>query len=147
MALIDSSTLRDRVRTAVDAVAGTSESRFHPDLFAHDVDQLIHKSFAVDLTENQAETTDGRQYAAAGAYSGSILRVQVAYRIRGDATNTDISAAYDFEKLVRAAVYGISRASINMRYQATQRRIVEGVQSPWQLSEITFRIFHHLPLA
>ena len=137
----DASDLRATVLAALEAVSGWTESRHAPELFGRDSDNMMHKAFVVGVPETVPHSREGRQVAAQGMYAESVVEVQWAYRLRGDAQSTDYSAALDAELVVVATVKGVADANV-MVERLSRRAVAEG----WVLGVSRFRVLHRYRL-
>lgn len=136
----ETSTLRAAVTTAVDALTGWSVSRFAPELFGRDTDQLSHHSFAVAVSVS--EPRDGRQSLSDGLLSVSTVDVHWAHRLRADAQSADYSAALDAEQDLVKAVVGV-----NTQHLLVQRLSRTSRPEGWVSGTATFQAVHRYALS
>lgn len=133
--------LVDAVATAVGALTGWTRSTFAPGLFGRDPDRRVHKSFAVSAPESAPEQRELRQVPAQGGWFGTIVVVEWAYRLRGDAQVADYAAALDAEVDMVGAVMGVTNQAAVV--QRLGRRVVaEG----WVIGEARFLLPHRYSL-
>ena len=133
-------TLRQAVIAAVSLLDGWTLSKFAPELFGRDTDQLSHHSFTVGIPST--EPRDAEQSLAWEMLSASTVEVQWAHRLRGDAQSADYDAACDAEQDVVKAVIGIS----SQHFLVT--RLVRAAKAEgWVTGTATFSAIHRYALA
>lgn len=137
----DTSSIRALVIAAVDALSGWTPSRFAPELFLRDTDNLSHHAFAVGVTGTSPSSKD-RQSLTDGMLVESTVEVRWAHRLRGDAQSADYDAALDAEQAMVAAVVGISS-----RHILVQRLTREARAEGWVTGVATFLVQHRYSLA
>lgn len=135
----DVSTVRTAIVTAVDALAGWAHSRYAPEFFGADSDQLQHHAFAVGMVSS--EPRDGRQSLTDGCLVATTVEVRWAHRLRADAQSSDYGAALDAEQELVAAVVGIASQHVLLT-RLTRAARAEG----WVLGVATFTAWHRYTL-
>ena len=140
--------VRQAASTAVDAVPGTSVSRYAADLFGRDVRTLVHKSFSVDTpgTRVLAEAGPERQMRTEGALVETDVRIQVAHRCQVEAMVSNYDDALGFESDVIKAVKAASASGgIRWIYSSSTREVTAAGE--FYFITINFRAVHQLALA
>ena len=143
MASLAVSAVRARVAAGVAALSGWTESGWACDLFARDTSHLLHHTFAVGVPDTATHPGDGRQRPAEGALVVTIVGVKWAHRLRQDAQVGDYDLALDAEQAVIAAVLGISRENLHIKYQDSRRQ-TDG--EGWVIGTLRFESIHRLAL-
>lgn len=133
-------TLRGRVITAIDALTGWTPSRYVPELFGADVNQLMHHAFAVSVPDSTP--VEQRQRVAEGLLVESTVEVRWAHRLRGDAQSTDYDGMADAEAPMVAAVLGITAQRCVCTSLAR-----EASRDGWVVGTARFRVLHRIVLA
>jgi len=137
-------TIRQRISTALDGVAGWS-----PATVAHgtrpDVKRFGHKQYTVGVPGGV--TRQGKHIVANGAYTETTVAVQWRYKLRPDAHVADYDAALVEEAKLIAAVYALSDRTGLPGLQVTrQDRRVES-DGKHLLGDLAFAATHLLPLS
>lgn len=140
--MTDTSTMRQAITAAIEGLSGWSVSRFAPELFGRDVDQLQHHAFAVAVPDTSDHPRDGRQRVTEGLLVTSTVSVSWAHRLRGDAQVADYDAALDAEQDLVGAVRAISAKHVLVQ-RMTRKAVPEG----WVLGTATFQVIHRYALA
>lgn len=131
--------VRQRVATALEALNGWTESRYHPDLFGADTASLLHLSFAVGTPTTDVFNGE-RPKLRHPATVETAVDVRVAYRIRGDAQVADTDLATAAEQAGIKAVHAISRNDLQVAFRGIAREL-RG-DGTWQISTIRFQTIH-----
>lgn len=139
---VSTSTVRQAVVEAVSALDGWTNSRFAPDLFGRDTDNLSHHSFSVGTPDSSVNSRDGKQGLSDGFLASTTVEVRWAHRLRGDAQSDDYDAALDAEEDLVQAVVGISSEHV-----LVQRLARKADPSGWILGTATFSAVHRYPLS
>lgn len=137
----DVAAIRDLVISAIDALSGWTPSRFAPEFFGKDTDNLSHHSFAVAVTSTEP-LPNQTQSLAYGTNVFSTVEVQWAHRLRGDAQSADYDAGCDAEQDIVKACVGISSQHVLLQ-RLTRTAKAEG----WIMGTATFRVQHRYSLA
>lgn len=133
--------LVEAIAAGVGALDGWTRSRWAPGLFGRDTDRLMHRAFAVGAPETSPDAREQRQIAAQGMWSGTVIEIEWAHRLRGDAQAGDYSEALDTEVDLVGAVMAItSQAALVQRL--TRRAVPEG----WVLGVARFTLPHRYSL-
>lgn len=135
--------VRQRVAVAVEAIAGWTESRLHPDLFGADTASLAHHAFAVRVARTEVFNGE-RPKLKHPAVVQTVLEVLVAHRLRGDAQVADYDSATNAEQDVVKAVHAISRQDLHIAFQAIAREL-RG-DGTWHVATLTFHTIHEYAL-
>ncbi len=116
MAALTVGAIHSRISSAVDTALGATwkQSRFAPDRFGQDTDQLLPKCFAVQVG-NTSPTAADRQNLTEGVWVTTDLSVRFALRLRGDAQTSDYRAALDAEQSIVQAVLAASLTDLQLR--------------------------------
>lgn len=137
----DVATIRDLIISAVDAINGWTPSRFAPDFFGKDTDNLSHHSFSVAVTSTEPLPAQTQSLVHATNVF-SMVEVQWAHRLRGDAQSADYDAACDAEQALVKACVGISSQHVLLARLVRSAKL-EG----WVMGTATFRVLHRYSLA
>lgn len=143
MAQLAVSAVRARVSAALSALSGWTESRWAYGLYTRDTDHILHHSFAVGVEGTTTHPRDGRQRLSEGALVVTTVAVRWAHRLRQDAQVSDYGLALDAEAEAVAAVMGISRVDLHIKYQDSRRQ-TDG--EGWLLGTLRFEVIHQLTL-
>lgn len=136
------STVRQAVVEAVSALDGWVNSRFAPDFFGRDSDQLSHHAFSVGCPDSAVNSRDGKQGLSDGFLASTTVEVRWAHRLRGDAQSSDYDDALDAEEDLVKAVVGIASEHVlvvRLARKADPAGFVLGVA--------TFQAVHRYPLS
>jgi len=134
--------VQDRINTALSP-QGWRPSRFVPDLFGKDTDQIAPRVFSVGV--GTSTPIGDRQRVAVGTVVETLLSVRFAWRIRADAQLTDYDAALDAEEDLLAAVMSTSLVNLHIRLDSIPTRTVFS-DGNWYMGELLFRTEHRLAL-
>ena len=141
-------TIRTRIKTAIEAIAGAGlkESPLPFQAFGRTPNAIANKAFAVGILTSTG--TDDRQKPTIGTLTRTSIQIQVAYRIRPLAQNTDVDNALDLENDIIIALCNRSDsalyADIHIRFETSSRTLVD--TGEYMLSSINFEVLHYLPL-
>lgn len=138
----DTSTLRGAIVTAVEALSGWTVSRFAPDLYGRDADQLVHHGFSVSIPDTAPVSREARQRVSEGLLVQSIVEIRWAHRLRADAQSDDYDDALNVEQDLIGAVRGIAAHHVLVT-RVTRRADPAG----WVLGVATFTAVHRYALA
>ena len=146
MAVLSVADVRRRVQDRINTVLspqGWRPSRFVPDLFGQDTDQIAPRVFSVGV--GPSHPIGDRQRIPVGTVVQTMLNVRFVWRIRGDAQLDDYDMALDAEEDLLAAVIGTSLVDLHIRLDSIPTRTVFA-DGNWFLGELVFRTEHRLPL-
>lgn len=132
--------IRGLVTAAIAALDGWAVSRFAPEYFGRDADQLMHHAFAVGAPAT--EPRDPRQGLTEGMLCTTTVEVQWAHRLRGDAQSADYDAALNAEQDLVKAVVGVSSQHV-LVVRLTRSAKLEG----WVIGTSTFGVLHFYALS
>lgn len=133
------SEVRTAVTNAIDALSGWTPSRYAPEAFGSDADQLMHHSFSVAVTDTTP--IQQRQRVPEGLMMQSTVEVRWAHRLRGDAQSADYNAALDAEATMAGAVMAVLTKQVLNVTLARESR-AEG----WVIGLARFTVLHRLAL-
>ena len=137
--------VRQRIAAALNAAAGYTKSRYHPDLFGFDTRFLMHGAFVVGSPATDIHPTAQRQRRTEGALVNTTIEVKVAGNMRADAQIADLDALLALEAAAITTVEGVSRADLHLFFQSAARETT--TEFEFQISTITFRAVHRLAFA
>lgn len=147
MAALSVSAVRQRVQlTIASALSGDGwrPSRFVPELFARDSDQISPRMYSVGVQSTRP--IGDRQRATVGTVVETMVVVRFAWRLRADAQVADYDAALDAEAEVLEAVMATPLTDLHIRLDTIpQRRVF--TDGAWFLGELLFRAEHRLALS
>jgi hypothetical protein len=148
MSAVKLSTIRTRIKTAIEAIAGEGlkESPLPFQAFGRTPNAIANKAFAVGILTSTS--TDDRQKPTIGTLTRTAIQIQMAYRVRPLAQNTDVDNALDVENAIIVALCKRSDtalyANIHIRFESVSRVLVD--TGEYMLSSINFEVLHYLPL-
>jgi len=146
MAVLSVAGVRQRVQDRITTVLGGQgwrHSRFVPDLFGQDTDQINPRVFAVQV--GSTDPVGDRQRIQVGTVVRTQLIVRFAWRLRADNQLTDYDTALDAEEDVIAAVMSTDNTNLHIELDTIPQRTVFDDGSLF-LGEIQFLTQHRLPL-
>jgi len=146
MAALTVAAIRQRVATALEALAGWTESGFAPTRFGRDANQLVHRSFSVEpSTPASPLSADRRQRRSRGVELVSPLVVRFAHRLRADAQVSDYDAALADEAVAIKTVLSVARTDLHLTLDNIDAREVSP-DGAWFLGSLRFTVIHTLAL-
>lgn len=143
------STIRARVATAIEAIAGETfkESLFPFPMFGKTQQTVANLGFAVGVDTSQA--LSGRQRPSEGIEATLNLQVVFAARLRPLQQIIDYDTFLDKEQLIITAILNRGDATlyndISIRYDSSDRTIVPSGE--YFLSTLNFSVYHYIPLS
>ena len=148
MSAVKLSTIRNRLKTALEAIAGADlkQSPLPYGAFARTPNSIAHKAFAIGFTSSTAQ--DDRQRATVGSLTQTSLVITMAYRLRPLAQIADVDNTLDLENNIIIAVCNRADTSLyaNTHFKFTNLNRVLSENGEYLLSDISFEILHYLPL-
>ena len=145
MATVAVSVVRARFDAALTG-GGWVRSRFAPELFGRDTDQLLHKSYSVATPSTPLDIYDGRDRYRSEADATTTIEVRTAHRLRPDAASEDYDAALNHEAAALVVILdNVVKTYIHVRPEGTTRRTVTPA-GDWLISLMTFTVHHPLTL-
>lgn len=148
MGTVKLSEIRSRLKTAIEAIAGEGlkESPLPFQAFGRTPNAIGSKSFAVGIISSTS--TEDRQRPTIGTLTQTQIQIQVSYRIRPLAQNTDVDNAMDLENDIIIAVCNRGDSSLyanlHIKFLSVDRILVD--TGEYLLSSINFLALHYLPL-
>ena len=148
MGAVKLSTIRGRMKTAIEAIAGAGlkESPLPFQSFGRTPNAIAQKAFAIGVLTSTS--TDDRQKRTIGTLTQTAVQIQVAYRIRPLSQNTDVDNALDLENDIIIALCNRTDstlyADIHIKFETSTRILVD--TGEYMLSSINFEVLHYLPL-
>lgn len=145
MGFLSQQAVRQRAASALAAVSGWKESRYHPALFGMDTDELMRAKTVFAVEHASLEAARDRQTLSHGAYVASTLRVRVITPLRPDNMVSDGDTTLQREHTAIQTVAAMSQADITAieLSRVSRDAAQEGTHT---LSDIEFRIHHRLAL-
>ena len=146
MAAVGLSTIRSRLATATDAIAGFSISRNPFAHFGRSPQTVSHLRFAVGIMSTAAREDD-RQREAQGIYSETVMGIRFAYRLPPKDQIAGYDGAFDAAQSVIASITNISpavHANINLRYLRLSPSV--STAGEYMILTLEFEVLHFLPL-
>lgn len=146
MSVLSVSGVRKRVQDRITTVLsgqGWRHSRYVPDLFGQDTDQIAPRSFAVGVSSSTP--VGDRQRLPVGTVVRTQLVVRFAWRLRADNQLSDYDAALDAEEDVLAAVMSTDLNNLHIELDTIPSRTVS-TDGDFFLGELQFISEHRLPL-
>lgn len=137
----DTSTLRGAIVAAIEALGWTA-SRFAPDLYGRDAEQLVHHGFSVTIPDTAPVSRETRQRVSEGLLVQSVVEIRWAHRLRADSQIGDYDEALNVEQELIGAVRGIAAHHVTVT-RITRRADPSG----WVLGVATFTATHRYALA
>ncbi len=139
-------TIRQRVSTAVDAVAGFSESKQPAGVFGRDPASVLHKRYAVGCP--RTTSAGGRQSVSDGALVRTTVSVTYAHRVKPKDQQASYDDALDAEAALIKAVMSDTGTLQELQLSLSgvpTRQVDPGGE--WIVGEIEFSSLHTLALA
>ena len=146
MAILSVSAVRQRVQDRINSALsgqGWRPSRYVPELFAMDTDQIAPRMFSVGVMSTRP--IGDRQRLSAGTVVETMLTVRFCWRLRGDSQLTDYGAALDAEEDLLVACMSTSLVDLHLRLDVIPDRQVFA-DGNWFLGNIILRAEHRLAL-
>lgn len=125
-----------------------TESTWMPEAFGLDPATMLHRVFSVAVPANVVDTLEprGREPLPNEGVSETVLRVRMAFQIKGDAARTTYDAALDLEHRALKAMLALNAVHFRVRPRIPMSR-VSSPDGRWLLSSIDLTIQHRLALA
>ena len=148
MTAVKLSTIRGRIKTAIEAIAGEGlkESPLPYYAFGRTPNSIGHKAFSIGFLGTVAG--ENRQKPNVGALTQTQLDISVCYRLRPLSQTADFDNALDLENKIIIALCDRTNATLyqntHIKFTTLNRSLVE--TGEYILSSIGFEILHHLPL-
>ena len=134
--------VQDQITTSLSA-QGWRVSRFVPELFARDTDQIAPRMFSVGVLSTRP--IGDRQRVTTGTVVETMLSVRFCWRLRADNQVQDYDSGLDAEEDLCAAVMSTSLINLHLRLDLIPDRQVFG-DGNWFLGNLIFRAQHRIPL-
>lgn len=138
--------VRQRIETAVDAIAGFSVAKHPYGIFGRDPSAVLHKRFAVGVPVTNAVTA--RQRAANGATVHTAVAVTYAYRLKPKDQVESYDGALDAEaEIIKAAMAENATlwAGVSITFAGVTLREIEPA-GEWMIGEVEFSVLHTLAI-
>ena len=149
MATIRLSTIRSRVATALEAIAGSglNQSPLPFDAFGRTPNSIAHKSFAVGIGGSTA--MDDRQRPSEGAMLQTDLEITFAFRLRPLSQLTDVDNQLNLENTIITALLDRSNGTLypnlHIKLLSTNRALTDSGE--YIISSLSFEALHFIPLS
>ena len=148
MATVQLSSIRQRVSTALESIAGVGlkESPLPFEAFGRTPNSIAHKSFSVGIGGSNAQ--DDRQRPVEGAMLQTDLDITFAYRIRPLDQLTDVDNQLDLENTIIKTLLDRTDSSlypnIHIKFISSNRLLTDSGE--YVLSSLSFEVLHFIPL-
>lgn len=138
--------IRTRAAASLAALEGWTESNHPPDRFGRDSRPLQHRCFAAAVPTTSVDDPRHRRAVGAGAMANTTLSIRWSWNLRVEAVVADTTAALEAQALLVSTLLGTivrdGLSSVTLT-SATNSSTTEGT---YLVGELTFRIYHRLPL-
>ena len=146
MSAVAWSTIRQRFKNAVDAIAGFSESRNPYDNFGRNPNTVAHLRFAIGLTSTAAQS--GRQKQAIGIVSNTTMSVRFAYRIRPKDQISSYDDALDTaQSVIQSCTNRTAALYTNTQIKYDSMSYTLANSGEYMIFDVYFLCLHQIPLA
>ena len=148
MSAVKLSTIRTRLKTAIEAIggAGLKESPLPYQAFGRTPNGIGQKAFAVGVLS--ATSSDERQKPTVGTLCTTQIEVRFSYRLRPLAQNEDVDNIMNLENDIIIALCNRANAAlyanIHIKFLSVNRILAD--TGEYMISNIEFQILHYLPL-
>lgn len=149
MATVRLSSIRSRVATALEAIAGAglNQSPLPYGAFGRTPNSIAHKAFAVGIGGSNA--MDDRQRPTEGAMLQTDLDITFAFRLRPLDQLTDVDNQLNLENTIITALLDRSNAvlypNLHIKLISTNRALTDSGE--YILSTLSFEALHFIPLS
>lgn len=150
MSSVKLSTVRGRIKTALDTISGAGlvESPLPFQAFGRTPNAIGHKSYSIGILDTVS--TEDRQKPNLGTLSRTQVQIQMSFRLRPLGMLSDFDSALDLEnEIIKRMISGDSETilfpNLQIIFLNVQRNLTDSGE--YMLSNINFQILHYLPLS
>lgn len=142
---ISTAQLRAAVSAQIATLSGYKQVLMLPEYFTRTSNSIAHKGYAVSVATSNA--IPERQRRAVGLVLDTVVRVQIAYRIRPHDVMIDYDAALDAESEVIGKIlntYVAIQAGVSIRFVRAVRSAPDS--SEYLISALEFSALHTISI-